>query len=149
MLIARARIRAEHPPHIHFPPNFYRALRELDDDDCLLYAPTRQQLAAAALLLNGAIVEMDAGEGKTLASAIAAIIFAAAGRRAHILTANDYLAARDCDDLAFTMESLGFAPGLIIGSMDPDERRLQYPRSIVFATAREVGFDYLRDNIAR
>ena len=149
LLIARARIRAEHPPHIHFPPGFYRSLRELDDDDCLLYAPTKQQLTAAALLLDGAIVEMDAGEGKTLASAIAATIFAAAGRRVHILTANDYLAARDCDDLAFTMESLGLTPGLVTASMDPDERRLQYPYPIVFATVREVGFDYLRDNIAR
>ena len=149
MLIARARIRAEYPPHIHFPPDFYRALRELDDDDYLLYAPTKQQLSAAALLMGGAIVEMDAGEGKTLASAIAAIIFAAAGRRVHILTANDYLAARDCDDLAFTMESLGLTPGLVTASMDSDERRLQYPYSIVFATAREVGFDYLRDNLAR
>ena len=149
LLTARFRIRADHPPHTYFPPDFYRSLRELDDDDCLLYAPTKQQLAAAALLLGGSIVEMDAGEGKTLASAIAAIIFAAAGRRAHILTANDYLAARDCDALAFTMESLGFAPGLITASMDSDERRLQYPYPIVFATAREVGFDYLRDNIAR
>ena len=149
LLVARARIRAEHPPRIHFPPGFYQALIKLDTDGCLLYAPTRQQLAAAALLLGGAIVEMDAGEGKTLASAIAAIIFAAAGRRVHILTANDYLAARDCDALAFTMESLGLAPGLITASMDSDERRLQYPYPIVFATAREVGFDYLRDNIAR
>jgi preprotein translocase subunit SecA len=149
LLIARLRTRAEHPPHIHFSPGFYLALRELDDDDCLLYAPTKQQIAAATLLLDGAIVEMDAGEGKTLASAIAAIIFAAAGRRVHILTANDYLAARDCDALAFTMESLGLTPGLVTASMDPDERRLQYPYSIVFATAREVGFDYLRDNIAR
>ena len=149
LLIARARIRAEHPPLIHFPSDFYRSLLQADDDDCLLYEPTRQQLAAAALLLDGAIVEMDAGEGKTLASAIAAIIFAVAGRRVHILTANDYLAARDCDDLAFTMESLGFAPGLVTASMDADERRLQYPRSIALATAREVGFDYLRDNIAR
>lgn len=149
LLIARARIRIEHPPHIHFPPNFYRALHELDDDDCLLYAPTKQQLSAAALLLDGAIVEMDAGEGKTLASAIAAILFAAAGRRAHILTANDYLAARDCDDLAFTMESLGLTPGLITASMDSDERRLQYSYPIVFATAREIGFDYMRDSIAR
>ena len=149
LLIARARIRAEHPPHIHFPPGFYQTLRELDDDDCLLYAPTKQQLAAATLLLGGAIVEMDAGEGKTLASAIAAIIFATTGRRVHILTANDYLAARDCDDLAFTMESLGLTPGLVTASMDSDERRLQYPYPIVFATAREVGFDYLRDNIAR
>ena len=149
LLIARTRIRAEHPPHIHSPPGFYRALRKLDEDDCLLYAPTKQQLTAAALLLDGAIVEMDAGEGKTLASAIAAIIFAAAGRRVHILTANDYLAARDCDDLAFTMESLGLTPGLVTASMDSEERRLQYPYSIVFTTAREVGFDYLRDNIAR
>ena len=149
LLIARLRTRAEHPPHIHFPPGFYQALRELDDDDCLLYAPTKQQLAAAALLLDGAIVEMDAGEGKTLASAIAAIIFAAADRRVHILTANDYLAARDCDTMAFTMESLGLTPGLVTASMDSDERRLQYPYPIVFATAREIGFDYLRDNIAR
>ena len=149
LLIARLRIRVEHPPHIHFPPVFYRSIRELDDDGCLLYAPTKQQLAASTLLLSGAIVEMDAGEGKTLASAIAAIIFAAAGRRVHILTANDYLAARDCDDLAFTMESLGLKPGLVTASMDADERRLQYPYPIVFATAREIGFDYMRDNITR
>ena len=148
LLIARARIRSEHPPFIHFSPDFYRSLLELDDEDCLIYAPTQQQLAAAALLLNGTIVEMDAGEGKTLASAIAATIFAAAGRQAHILTANDYLAARDCDDLAFTMESLGRSPGLVTANMDSDERRFQYARSIVFATVREIGFDYLRDSIA-
>ncbi len=148
LLIARARIRSEHPPRIHFSAAFYQCLRELDDEDCLLYAPTRQQLAAAALLLNGTIVEMDAGEGKTLAAAIAAMIFAASGRQTHILTANDYLAARDCDGLAPIMESLGFAPGLVVASMDSDERRFQYARSIVFATAREVGFDYLRDSIA-
>lgn len=148
-LIARFRARAEHPPRVHFPPGFYRSLADLDRDGCLLYAPTTQQLAAAALLLNGAIVEMDAGEGKTLASAIAALVFAAAGRRVHILTANDYLADRDCDNLALTMESLGINPGLVTASMDAAERSLQYPRPIVFATAREVGFDFLRDNIAR
>ena len=149
MLIARFRTRAEHPPSIHFPPDFYRSLADLDSDGCLLYAPTKQQLAAAALLLSGAIVEMDAGEGKTLASAIATIVFAAAGRRVHVLTANDYLAERDCDNLAPTMESLGINPGLVTAGMDAGERRLQYPRPIVFATAREVGFDFLRDNIAR
>ncbi len=149
MLIARFRTRAEYPPHIHFPPDFYRSLADLDRDGCLLYVPTTQQLAAAALLLNGTIVEMDAGEGKTLASAIAAIVFAAAGRSVHILTANDYLAERDCDNLALTMESLGINPGLVTAGMDSGERRLQYPRPIVFATAREVGFDFLRDNIAR
>ena len=149
MLIARFRARAEHPPHIHFPPDFYRSLSDLDRDGCLLYVPTKQQLAAAALLLSGAIVEMDAGEGKTLASAIAALVFAAAERRVHILTANDYLADRDCDNLTLTMESLGVVPGLVTAGMDSEERRLQYPRPVVFATAREVGFDFLRDNIAR
>ena len=148
MLIARFRARTEHPPHIHFPPDFYRSLSDLDCDGCLLYVPTKQQLAAAALLLSGAIVEMDAGEGKTLASAIAALVFAAAGRRVHILTANDYLADRDCDNLTLTMESLGVVPGLVTAGMDSEERRLQYPRPVVFATAREVGFDFLRDNIA-
>ena len=140
---------AEHPPHIHFPPDFYRSLSDLDRDGCLVYVPTKHQLAAAALLLNGTIVEMDAGEGKTLASAIAALVFAAAGRRVHILTANDYLADRDCDNLTLAMESLGVVPGLVTAGMDSEERRLQYPRPVVFATAREVGFDFLRDNIAR
>ena len=149
MLIARFRTRSEHPPHIHFPPDFYRSLSELDRDRCLLYTPTTQQLAAAVLLLDGAIVEMDAGEGKTLASAIAALVYAAAGRSVHILTANDYLAERDCDNLSLTMESLGITPGLVTANMDSEERRLQYHRPIVFATAREVGFDFLRDNIAR
>ena len=149
LLIARTRIRTEHPPHIHFPPASTKpSVNSTKTTACCMHLQ-KQQLAAAALLLGGAIVEMDAGEGKTLASAIAAIIFAAAGRRVHILTANDYLAARDCDDLAFTMESLGLTPGLVTASMDSDERRHQYPYPIVFATAREVGFDYLRDNIAR
>ena len=149
MLIARFRIRSEYPPHIHFPPDFYHTLAELDRDDCLTYTPTKQQLAAAALLLSGTVVEMDAGEGKTLASSIAALIFAAAGRRVHILTANDYLADRDCDNLSLTMESLGVVPGLVTAGMDSEERSLQYPRPVVFTTAREVGFDFLRDNIAR
>ena len=112
------------------------------------YAPTAQQLAAAALLLDGVIVEMDAGEGKTLASVMAAVVFAAAGRRVHILTANDYLAARDRDNHASAMESLGIAHGLVVESVDASERLPQYARPVVFTTAREVGFDWLRDNIA-
>ena len=112
------------------------------------YTPTAQQLAAAALLLDGVIVEMDAGEGKTLASVMAAVVFAAAGRRVHILTSNDYLAARDRDNHAIAIESLGIMPGLVVESVDASERWPQYARPIVFTTAREVGFDWLRDNIA-
>ena len=110
--------------------------------------PTPQQFAASELLLRGAIVEMDAGEGKTLASAIAAAEFALSGRRVHVLTANDYLASRDCETLAPALESLGISVGLVAGDLSRDERRMQYAAQIVFTTAREVGFDYLRDSVA-
>ena len=91
---------------------------------------------------------MDSGDGKTLASMVAAAVFAAAGRSVHVLTANDYLASRDCDELAPVLEPLGLSVGLVIENMDRDERRHQYARQIVFTTAREVGFDYLRDSVA-
>ena len=144
-----SRLKTEHPTEVRLSPEFYQTLEAVDDTGCLSFVPTRQQLAAAALLLRGVIVEMDAGEGKTLASAIAAIVFAAAGHKVHILTANDYLAFRDCEALAPLFESLGLTVGLVIEGMDRDERRLQYAAQVVFATAREVGFDYLRDNVAR
>ena len=112
------------------------------------FTPTPQQFAASELLLRGAIVEMDAGEGKTLASAIAAAEFALSGRRVHVLTANDYLASRDCETLAPALESLGISVGLVAGDLSRDERRMQYAAQIVFITAREVGFDYLRDSVA-
>ena len=143
------RARSEYPSDIGLPADFYRSLQAIDGDGCLAYESTHAQLAAAAMLVRGSIVEMDAGEGKTLASGIAAAVFAAAGRTVHVLTANDYLASRDCDGLAPMLESLGLTLGLVIGGMDRDERRIQHPQQIVFTTAREVGFDYLRDNVAQ
>ena len=148
LLIALVRIRGEHPSDILFPAEFYDSLRSADDTGCLAFFPTIQQLAAASLLLRGTVVEMDSGDGKTLASMIAAAVFAAAGRSVHVLTANDYLASRDCDELAPVLEPLGLSVGLVIDNMDRDERRHQYARQIVFTTAREVGFDYLRDSVA-
>ena len=148
LLIALARTLAEHPSDILLPAEFYSSLRSADDTGCLTFSPTVQQLAAASLLLRGTVVEMDSGDGKTLASAIAAAVFAAAGRRVHVLTANDYLASRDCDELAPMLEPLGLSVGLVIDNMDRDERRHQYARQIVFTTARESGFDYLRDSVA-
>ena len=148
LLIALARTLAEHPSDILLPAEFYNSLRSADDTGCLTFSPTVQQLAAATLLLRGTVVEMDSGDGKTLASAIAAAVFAAAGRRVQVLTANDYLASRDCDELAPMLEPLGLSVGLVIDNMDRDERRHQYARQIVFTTARESGFDYLRDSVA-
>lgn len=142
------RLATEHPSEVRLPADFYRFMEEVDDAGCLYLAPTEQQITAAALLLHGVIVEMDAGEGKTLASAMAAAVFAASGRIVHILTANDYLATRDCDLLAPVLESLGLTVGLVIEGMDRQERRHQYAAQIVFTTAREVGFDYLRDSVA-
>ena len=137
------------PSEILMPAEFYRSLAGADDAGCLSFAPTSGQLDAAAHLVRGCVVEMDAGEGKSLAAALAAAVLAANGRRVHILTANDYLAARDCDYHAPLLESLGIGVGLIIANMDADERRYQYARQIVYATAREIGFDYLRDGEAR
>lgn len=110
--------------------------------------PTAQQFAASNLLRRGVVVEMDAGEGKTLAAAMAAAEFASSGRRVHILTANDYLANRDYETLRPALESLGISAGLVTDDLSRDERRMRYATQIVFTTAREVGFDYLRDSVA-
>ncbi len=141
-------LRTQHPSEVRLPAEFYGVLETVDDAGCLRFTPTEQQLAASALLLSGVIVEMDAGEGKTIASVMAAAVFAASGRSVHVLTANDYLAARDCDEMAPVLESLGLTVGLVIDGMDRQERQFQYAAQIVFTTAREVGFDYLRDSVA-
>ena len=146
---ARRSLVARLPSEIFMPAEFYRSLADADDAGCLAFAPTRGQFAAAAHLIRGFVVEMDAGEGKSLAAALAAAVLAAAGRRVHILTANDYLAARDCEYHAPLLESLGIRVGLIIANMDADERRHQHARQVVYAAAREIGFDYLRDGAAR
>lgn len=149
LLRAMRALAARLPAEILMPAEFYRSLAAADDAGCLAFAPDSGQMDAAAHLVRGRIVEMDAGEGKSLAAALAAAVLAASGRRVHVLTANDYLAARDCERHAPILESLGIRVGLIIANMDADERRHQHARQIVFATAREIGFDYLRDGAAR
>ena len=149
LLRAMRALAARLPSEILMPAEFYRSLAAADDAGCLAFAPDLGQMDAAAHLVRGRIVEMDAGEGKSLAAALAAAVLAASGRRVHVLTANDYLAARDCERHAPILESLGIRVGLIIANMDADERRHQHAREIVFATAREIGFDYLRDGAAR
>ena len=139
------RLRTEHHTDVRLESVFYHSLEMYDDDDILRFEPTDGQIAAAALLLGGTVVEMDAGEGKTLSAGMAAAVFAASGRKVQVLTANDYLAMRDCETLVPVLESLGISVGLVVGNMDRDERRLQYSAQVVFTTAREVGFDYLRD----
>ena len=133
--------------HMLLPAGFYRALREIDSDDVLAFRVTDEQIMAGLALYQGAIVEMDAGEGKTVAAAIPAVLHAIEDRLVHVITANDYLAGRDAETLAPVYESLGLTVGAVLGSMTDDERRHAYGRQIVYGTLREFGFDFLRDNL--
>ena len=131
-----------------FPADFYRALSLLDTTGSLLFQPTDEQLSAGLHLLENRVVEMQAGEGKTVAIAFAAIAHALKGQRVHIITANDYLAERDSRLLAPVYRSLGFSAGSILEAMDGAERRAAYQCDIVYGALREFGFDFLRDRLA-
>ena len=138
----------------HFGPDlllsaeFYRAVRRLDVAGLYHFLPTDQQLLAGLHLLSNSIVEMQAGEGKTVAIAFAAVMNAVLGQRVHVHTANDYLAERDCRLLAPLYRSLGLTASAILEPMDNTERRAAYACDVVYGTVREFGFDYLRDNLA-
>ena len=106
------------------------------------------QLLAAKLMLDQQLVEMATGEGKTLAMAAAAAVAALAGVPVHLVTANDYLAERDARSLAPLFHTLGVSVAHIDPAMTPDQRRPVYAQDIVYATAKEVAFDYLRDGLA-
>ncbi len=110
--------------------------------------PYDTQLQAARLLLQGRLVEMATGEGKTLAAALAAAAAALGGIRVHVLTANDYLAARDRDALLPLYAALGLTSGTIVGATPRAQRFATYRADIVHTTARELAFDYLHDHRA-
>ena len=111
------------------------------------FQATDEQVAAGLLMYGGAVVEMKAGEGKTVAAALPAALHAVAGGRVHVITANDYLAARDADLLSPAFAALGLDVGAVLGPMTDPERTDAYGRSIVYGTLREFGFDFLRDNL--
>ena len=109
--------------------------------------PRETQRLAAAVLLDQRLAEMATGEGKTLALALAAAVAALAGMPVHVVTANDYLAARDADRLAPLYDALGLRTIALSGSADEDTRRRAYRHDVVYTTARELGFDFLRDRL--
>ena len=133
--------------NILLPAEFYRAVAAKDVSGALTFRPSEEQLSAGRLLYGGKIVEMNAGEGKTVAAAFPAALHALAGRSVHIITANDYLASRDAEWLAPVYESLGLSVGAVLGHMSEPERADAYRRQIVYGTLREFGFDFLRDNL--
>jgi preprotein translocase subunit SecA len=106
------------------------------------------QLRGALALARGRIVEMQTGEGKTLACTPAVAWYARAGGGVHVMTVNDYLARRDAHWMGGIYQALGLSVGCIQQTMGPVERRAAYRCDITYATANEIGFDFLRDQIA-
>ena len=107
----------------------------------------RVQLVGGVVLHQGRIAEMKTGEGKTLVSTLPAYLNALTGEGVHIVTVNDYLAKRDSEWMGQVHEFLGLTVGVVLNSMDKEERRAAYNCDITYVTNNELGFDYLRDNM--
>ena len=110
--------------------------------------PFDVQVIAALALHEGAVVEMPTGEGKTLAAVMPASLHALGGRGVHVLTFNDYLARRDAEWMAPVYRALGLTVDWIGGAKTPAERRRAYAADVTYVTAKEAGFDRLRDLLA-
>ena len=108
----------------------------------------RVQLIGGIILHQGRIAEMKTGEGKTLVSTLPAYLNALEGKGVHVVTVNDYLAARDAEWMGAIHEFLGLKVGIVLNSMKPEERKAAYACDISYVTNNELGFDYLRDNMA-
>ncbi|MGB8700950.1 MAG: preprotein translocase subunit SecA [Thermosynechococcaceae cyanobacterium] len=106
------------------------------------------QMLGGMILHDGQIAEMKTGEGKTLVSTLPAYLNALPGKGVHVITVNDYLARRDAEWMGQIHRFLGLSVGLIQQSMSPMERQKNYACDITYATNSEIGFDYLRDNMA-
>jgi len=106
------------------------------------------QIIGGAVLHEGKVAEMRTGEGKTLVATLAAYLNALAGTGVHVVTVNDYLAKRDAEWMSPLYNFLGLTVGVIQHDMEPAARRAAYESDITYVTNNEVGFDYLRDNMA-
>ncbi|AIK84485.1 preprotein translocase subunit SecA [Corynebacterium glutamicum] len=109
----------------------------------------RVQIMGGAALHFGNVAEMRTGEGKTLTCVLPAYLNALEGKGVHVVTVNDYLAKRDAEMMGRVHRYLGLEVGVILSDMRPDERREAYAADITYGTNNELGFDYLRDNMAR
>ncbi|ABA21744.1 protein translocase subunit secA [Trichormus variabilis ATCC 29413] len=106
------------------------------------------QMLGGVILHSGQIAEMKTGEGKTLVATLPSYLNALTGKGVHVITVNDYLARRDAEWMGQVHRFLGLSVGLIQSSMTPSERQKNYECDITYVTNSEVGFDYLRDNMA-
>ena len=128
-------------------PEAFATVREAADR-VLGMRPYRVQLIGGIVLHQGRIAEMKTGEGKTLVATLPAYLNALTGKGVHIVTVNDYLAKRDSEWMGKVHRFLGLKVGLIIHDMDKAARQEAYAADITYGTNNEMGFDYLRDNMA-
>ena len=128
-------------------PEAFADVREAAGRVLGLY-PYRVQLIGGIVLHQGRIAEMKTGEGKTLVATLPAYLNALTGNGVHIVTVNDYLAKRDSEWMGKVHRFLGLSVGLIVHDLTSDERRAAYAADITYGTNNEMGFDYLRDNMA-
>ena len=128
-------------------PEAFATVREAADR-VLGLRPYRVQLIGGIVLHQGRIAEMKTGEGKTLVATLPAYLNALTGQGVHIVTVNDYLAKRDSEWMGKVHRFLGLSVGLIIHDLSKAERQAAYSADITYGTNNEMGFDYLRDNMA-
>ena len=128
-------------------PEAFALVREADDR-VLGKRPFRVQLMGGILLHQGRVAEMKTGEGKTLVATLPAYLNALTEKGVHIVTVNDYLATRDSEEMGRVYAFLGLKTGLIVHNQKEAEKREAYAADITYGTNNELGFDYLRDNMA-
>ena len=128
-------------------PEAFATVREASDR-VLGLRPYRVQLVGGIVLHQGRIAEMKTGEGKTLVATLPAYLNGLTGNGVHIVTVNDYLAKRDSEWMGKVHRFLGLTVGLIVHDLSSEERRAAYAADITYGTNNEMGFDYLRDNMA-
>ena len=128
-------------------PEAFATCREAADR-VLGLRPYRVQLIGGIILHQGRIAEMKTGEGKTLVATLPAYLNALTGEGIHIVTVNDYLAKRDSEWMGKVYRFLGLSVGLIVHGLTKAERKAAYDADITYGTNNEIGFDYLRDNMA-
>ncbi|HXY38008.1 MAG TPA: translocase, partial [Planctomycetaceae bacterium] len=105
------------------------------------------QIQGGIALFEGHVAEMQTGEGKTLTATLPAFLRGLTGRGCHIVTVNDYLANRDAETMGPIYQRLGLSVGCIQTPMQTEERRAAYAKDITYGTAKEIGFDFLRDRL--
>lgn len=128
-------------------PEAFAVVREAAKRVLNMY-PYRVQLVAGVVLHQGRIAEMRTGEGKTLMAVLPAYLNALTGKGVHIVTVNDYLAKRDSEQMGKVFRFLGLSVGLITHDTPQEKRKEAYAADITYGTNNELGFDYLRDNMA-